>query len=265
MAKTSERLVQLWPAQGVRRYIGPKRIVILLFFSACLLVLWYLRKEGLLTHEELFRVLRDHPVSAPLIFVGFYILSMIFFVPTLPLNIGAGILWGAWMGSILATIGGGSGAIAAFWLSRTSLGQPLARSTDNRLICWLQTELETKGWKVVALTRLLPVFPAGPLNVAFSLTAIRFTTYCWATMVFLYPFALVFAYIGNFSGKLILQGQAAGLVETIMVISLGLVALYGLRIMKRLGYGKMLWGCTPAAPKTVAPQRPPAVDEPQGP
>ena len=184
-------------------------------------------------------------------FIGFYIISIIFLVPTLPLNLGAGILWGPFWGSILALLGGLGGAIAAFLISRTALGQPLAERFNNRVLLWLQTELDTRGWKVVAFTRLNPIFPSGPLNFVFGLTSISFATYAWATAVFHYPPALAFAIIGYSSGQFLFQGQAADWGKTIMIVSLAVTALFLIRPLASWWYRKD----QPLAGENLASQR----------
>jgi uncharacterized membrane protein YdjX (TVP38/TMEM64 family) len=227
--KRKSKSIPFWEKRGWRRYIGPKRLILLGIFGGGLVALHYLRLHGYLTPELVFRFIQEHQVSAPLLFIAFYILSTIFLVPALPLNLGAGILWGPFWGSLLATLGFLGGAIPAFLISRTALGQPLAARFNNRFLLWLQTELDTRGWKVVAFTRLNPIFPSGPLNFVFGLSSISFATYFWATLVFIYPPALVFAIIGYSSGQLLLQGLSGDLWKAAMLVSLAVTALFLLR------------------------------------
>lgn len=237
MIRQSESIT-FWKKRGWRRYIGPKRLILLVIFGGGLAALHYLRLYGYLTPELVFRFIQEHQVGAPMLFIGFYILSITFLVPTFPLNLGAGILWGPFWGSILAMSGSLGGAIAAFLISRTALGQPLAERFNNRFLLWLQTELDNRGWKVVAFTRLNPIFPSGPLNFIFGLTSISFATYAWATAVFLYPPTLAFAIIGYSSGQFLLQGQAADWGKTIMMVSLAVTALFLIRPLVSWWYRK---------------------------
>ena len=198
----------------------------------------YLRLHGCLSPELVFRFIQEHRVSAPLLFLAFYIISTIFLVPTFPLNLGAGTLWGPFWGSILATLGFLGGAIPAFLISRTALGQPLATRFSNRFLLWLQTELDTRGWKVVAFIRLNPIFPSGPLNFVFGLSSISFATYVWATSVFIYPPALAFAFIGYSSGQFLFQGRTGDIWKAIMFVSLAVTALFLLRPLVSRWYQK---------------------------
>jgi uncharacterized membrane protein YdjX (TVP38/TMEM64 family) len=211
--------------RGLYRYIGPKRVVLVALFAGFIGLAWYLRQQGHLNPEFLFTLISNYPLMAPLIFIGFYALSVLFMVPTLPLNLGAGILWGAVWGSLIATAGSGLGAIGAFAIVRTTLGQPLAHRFDNRMVAWLQNEFETKGWNIVAFTRINPVFPSGPLNFVFGLTSIRFSTYIWSSLAFIFPPALAFAVIGHEVRDFVLEGEMADLIKSIIIVSAGVTLI----------------------------------------
>lgn len=227
-----------WQKQGLRRYIGPKRVAIIILFAAGLFVVWYLRKHGHLTPQTIFRALNDYPVWAPAIFIAVYMLSVLFLIPTLPFNLGAGFFWGPLWGTFFSLAGNGLGAMIAFLLARTALGQPLARRFDNTMARWLQEELATKGWRVVAFTRINPVFPSGPLNFVFALTSISFSCYAWASLVFMTPPAIVFSLIGHSVGGFMLEGETTRLVSLVMMVSLALVALVMIMMISRRLFGK---------------------------
>jgi uncharacterized membrane protein YdjX (TVP38/TMEM64 family) len=219
--------------QRLRRYIGPKRVVIILFFSAAMLVLWYLRKHGYLTPETVFQFVQDYPVWGPVIFVTVYLVSVVALIPTLPFNLGAGFLWGPLWGTVFSVAGGGLGAMTAFLIARTAVGQPLARRFDNAMTQWLQEEMAIKGWRVVAFTRINLVFPSGPLNYVLGLTSITFPSYAWSSLVFMTPLALLFSMIGHSVGGFMLTGEATRLVRLVMVVSLALVVLVIVMLISR--------------------------------
>ncbi|MGB2928538.1 MAG: VTT domain-containing protein [Desulfobacterales bacterium] len=214
--------------EGVRRYIGPKRILlcVLLFFFVGLS--WYLRQQGYLNPKVIFAFIGNYPLMAPFIFIAFYALALLLMIPTLPLNLGAGMLWGSLWGSLVAMAGSGLGVIFAFTIARTAMGQPFANRFDNLTITWLQNELKTKGWKIVAFTRINPIFPSGPLNFLFGLTSISFTTYIWSSIVFLLPLTVAFAIIGCEVSNFVIEGKAGDLVRTILIVSavITLIALF---------------------------------------
>lgn len=216
--------------RGIRRYLGPKRVLVGGLYASLIGLAWYLREHGELDLERLVAFISAYPLTAPGLFIAAYALLVLLMIPTLPLNLAAGILWGPLWGGLLATAGSGLGAIGAFVISRTILGQLLAHRLDNRMVTWLQDELETKGWRVVAFTRINPVFPSSPLNFLFGLTSIRLSTYTWSTVAFLFPPTLAFAVIGHEAGKFVLKGETADLIRTILIVSGVIVLLVMARV-----------------------------------
>lgn len=161
-------------------------------------------------------LVKANRVGAPLLFVPTYALASTLLIPTLPLNIAAGILWGPLVGSALALAGSVLGALAAFGISRGAIGDWLTPHANGRALSWMESELARHGWKAVAFVRLNPVFP-GPVNFLFGLTGIRFTTYAWATAVFLTPPTLAFALIGSALGDLAAPAAVDGIRTPLMI------------------------------------------------
>jgi uncharacterized membrane protein YdjX (TVP38/TMEM64 family) len=56
----------------------------------------------------------------------------------------------------------------------------------------LDQGVEKHGWKVVAFTRLIPLFPFNLLNYAFGLTRIGFRQYAVATFLCMLPACIAF-------------------------------------------------------------------------
>ena len=211
-----------------------KKIGVLGFASGFIFLAWYFRSHGYFDAEFLFEYIGRHPLLAPFIFILFHVLALLFMIPSLPLNLAAGMLWGPQWGSIITTVGGGLGAVIAFALARTSLGQPLARKFDNRIIGWLQEQLEIKGWRIVAFTRINPIFPSSLLNYIFGITSIRFTTYTWSSVVFMFFPALALSVIGHEIGDFIITGRAADIFRTVLIVSIVITSLIIMRIAFRI-------------------------------
>lgn len=237
-AKFAPRSAGAQPRQGLRRYIGPKRTLILVGFVAIVATAWYLRTQGLLNPSFIQNLIDDHPVSAAVLFVLLFALAVLSTLPSLPINLAAGMFWGPIAGAVLSTLGATLGAVAAFAVARSVLGQPLARHFDNRIIAEIQREFEAKGWWFLAFLRLNPIFPTGLLNYIFGLTAIDLFSFTWVTFVFLLPPSLVIAYIGHRVGTFVIDRDIASSVQTILAVSAGITVLaalgYGARLFNRL-------------------------------
>lgn len=197
---------------------------------------WYLRRQGVLDPALLASLVRDHPVGAPLAAIVIYAIGVMAGLPTLPLNLAAGVFWGPVIGGLISTVAMTLGAVAAFAVARSIFGRPLARRFDNKVVAHFQRELEQNGWRFLAFVRLNPVFPTGPLNYIFGLTAIESFTYLWATFVFLLPPAIAVAFVGHSVGTFVVEGNLAHLITLVMVGSLGLTVIAGLAYAARFVY-----------------------------
>jgi uncharacterized membrane protein YdjX (TVP38/TMEM64 family) len=191
----------------LRRFIGPKRIVILTVLAVLVGIAWYLRRQGWLDPSAIQHLIEQYPVTAPIVFALIYGIAMLSALPTLPVNLAAGLFWGPFLGGFYSTSGATIGAVAAFLLTRSVLGQPLARRFDNRVIAEIQREFEAKGWLFLAFVRLNPIFPTGPLNYLLGLTAVDTVTYVWTTFVFNLPPSIAVAWIGYSLGTFVIQAH----------------------------------------------------------
>lgn len=218
---------------GLRRYIGSKRIVLLVLFAIVLAGAWYVRLEGLLRPEVLLQFRDNHPLLSIAIFVVLYAVSVLTALPSLPFNLAAGVFWGAVGGGLIAACGTTLGATAAFLAARLMLGQPLARRFDRRFVAWLQEEFANKGWRFIAFLRLNPVFPTGPLNYLLGLTSVDLTTYVWATAVFLLPPSIAVAWIGEAMGTFVADGDVDSLLRNILAVSAAVTVLFALWLFAR--------------------------------
>jgi hypothetical protein len=143
----------------LRRFIGPKRIVILTVLAVLVGIAWYLRRQGWLDPSAIQHLIEQYPVTAPIVFAAIYGIAMLSALPTLPVNLAAGLFWGPLLGGLYSTSGATIGAIAAFLLTRSVLGQPLARRFDNRVIAEISTRVRSQGLAVSCIRAAQSDFP----------------------------------------------------------------------------------------------------------
>ncbi|MBU1040650.1 MAG: TVP38/TMEM64 family protein [Proteobacteria bacterium] len=215
------------------RFGKMKRLVLLAFFVAGAVIVWRLWDLRLLTSAGVLQAATEHALLAPLVFVGAYALAVLFMLPTLPLNIGAGFLWGPFLGGIYSLFGSTLGAVGAFLFARTTFGQPMARQFKGRIIKKLATSLEDGGWKVVAFARLNPAVPTSIVNFLFGLTSLPLWTYTWVSFVFFFPLCYAFSYLGFYTGGFMLDGDMSRIVRIIVVsLGIGLLILGGRHLLQ---------------------------------
>jgi len=87
-----------------------------------------------------------------------------------------------------------------------------------------------QGWKIIAFTRINPIFPTGPLNYFYGLTSISYGRYIIATVMFLLPLTVVFAYVGDSIGDFMLNDEANDIVQHFMSLSAVFVILVVMHI-----------------------------------
>lgn len=176
---------------------------------------------------------------APALFIVIYIAGAILFVPGAILTIGGGALFGLWWGVVYVSIGATIGATAAFVIGRyLARGWVRAQLKGNPRFAAIDDAVGREGWKIVALTRLSPVFPFNLLNYAFGLTGVSLRDYMIATWAGILPGTLLYVYIGSLGGTLARPGAAHRTAAQWTLDIVGLlatlaVALYAGRIAAR--------------------------------
>ncbi len=190
----------------------------------------YAQRQGYISFAATLAFLHSHPVFAPIAFVVLYALLSLLLVPTLPLNLAAGVLWGWFWGTVLALFGVVVRASIAFLIARYLGRDFVSRRLQGRAWQLLWQTIESRGWKAVAFARVNPIFPSAPLNYFFGLTAIRFWPYFFSTLLFILPPSLFFSLLGDSLGGIVLNGAAKNLVSEVLLASAALSGLVALKL-----------------------------------
>jgi uncharacterized membrane protein YdjX (TVP38/TMEM64 family) len=144
-----------------------------------------------------------HRQIAWLAFIGCYIAACVLLLPGLILTIAAGALFGLVQGVLLVSVASVAGATAAFLVGRT-FARDWARAKAQALprFAALDRALEQKGFLIVLLTRLSPLFPFNLLNYAYGLTGVRLRDYVVASWIGMLPATVVYVYVGSAAANL---------------------------------------------------------------
>ena len=156
-----------------------------------------------------------------------YAVAPALFLPGLPLTIAGGILFGPFWGVVYTITSATFGACVAFLVSRYVARDWIEKKLRSPRWRRLDQGVEKHGWKIVAFTRLIPVFPFNLLNYAFGLTKINFSHYAIATFVCMLPACI--AYIVFSSSFLdILKGEMPPtfFIGVGLIISVSLIPLF---------------------------------------
>lgn len=173
--------------------------------------------------------------AGPLLFVLIYAAAAVLFLPGSLLTLAGGALFGPAWGTLWNLCGATLGATIAFLLAR-HLGADWVRKRLGGRLERLFTGVEKEGWRFVAFTRLVPLFPFNLLNYALGVTRIGLVPYVVATFVGMFPAAVAYTYLGH-AGRAALAGDE-GLIRTGLA-ALALLAMVAFlpRLVGRLRTG----------------------------
>lgn len=182
-----------------------------------------LRRLGL---QERLPQLREYiaGLGAPgyFVFIAAYAVLTVLAIPGSALTVAAGAIFGSLQGvavvSVASTLGAGLSFLAARYLARERVAAWLAGSEKFRRL----DELTAKhGEVIVAVTRLVPLFPFTLLNYGFGLTRIQFTTYLFWSWLCMLPGTVLYVVGADVFTKAVETGK----VPLPLVIFLAAVAV----------------------------------------
>lgn len=199
----------------------------------------YLNQQGIFSADVLKNLLERHPVAAPVIFLLIYAIAPALFLPSIPITLAAGFFWGPVWGVIFSITGATIGACLPFFLSRYLLQDFIRSKISSERWQWLQDKVNQHGWKAVASTRLIPVFPFNLLNYLFGLTPIAFVQYLWSTFVFMLPACIAFVAFGSSLSEMIMRGNIKGVIIGIVIAAVAFLIPVLLRpFFRKIGENK---------------------------
>ena len=170
--------------------------------------------------------------AAPILFMIIYAIGTVFFLPGSLMTLLGGALFGPWWGTFYNLTAATLGAMLSFLAARYLASDWVAQKTGGKMK-QLINGVENEGWRFVAFTRLVPLFPFNLLNYALGLTKISFSQYSIATYVCMLPGAIAYTYLG-YAGKEAIAG-GEGMIQKIL-LAIALLAVVGFipRLIGRL-------------------------------
>ncbi|WP_083682220.1 TVP38/TMEM64 family protein [Archangium sp. Cb G35] len=142
--------------------------------------------------------IRGMGLTGAVLYVAVYGVATMLMVPATVLNLGAGFVYGPVYGTLLVVVASNLSSLASFMLGRTVLRERVARRLAGQpRFTAVDTAVAARGFKVVLLLRLSPVFPFSFLNYSLSLTRVRLRDYAPATTLGLLPATMLYVYLGS--------------------------------------------------------------------
>ncbi len=122
----------------------------------------------------------------PVIFIGCYALSLMFFIPASIFTSLGGLIFGNWAGLALNVVGAMIGGTAAFMMSRYLMRGFAAKLLEKGHFKKLDDKAAEHGFSIIVYLRLMFV-PYTYLSFAAGLSKIRFRDFFWGTLAGVIP------------------------------------------------------------------------------
>lgn len=201
-----------------------KLLLALILLAGIAIVVMY-REQ--LNAEALEQWIQNAGGAAPILFMLIYALGAVFFLPGSLLTLLGGALFGPYWGTFYNLTAATVGAMLSFLVARYLAADWVAKKMDAQTggkMKQLVSGVENEGWRFVAFTRLVPLFPFNLLNYALGLTRISFSQYSIATYICMLPGAIAYTYLG-YAGKEAIAG-GEGMIQKIL-LAIALLAVVG--------------------------------------
>lgn len=197
-------------AQNLSRFI----LFILLVAGGILAIIY----RDLLSSESLENFVLKTGLWGPVVYTLLWFVVPVFLIPGGILSLLGGALFGVFWGTFYTVLGATVGATIAFLISRYLAGEWVEKKVKGSLAN-VRKGVEAEGWRFVAFTRLVPIFPFILLNYAFGLTRLSLKQYVLPTFLGMIPCTIGYSYVG-YAGREFLQGGDQGALNLSIGISI---------------------------------------------
>jgi uncharacterized membrane protein YdjX (TVP38/TMEM64 family) len=158
-------------------------------------------------------VIEGYGAWGPFLYMGGYVVAELLFVPALPLTLLGGLVFGPVWGTVYTWIAATLAAALAFLVARHLARDAVERwRARSPRIARIDAAVERHGWRILMVTRLVPLFPFNLQNFAYGLTRIPFWTYVGVSALCMLPGTVAFTLAG---GALSGGGSPARIVWTL--------------------------------------------------
>jgi uncharacterized membrane protein YdjX (TVP38/TMEM64 family) len=180
-------------------------------------------------------ILVNHPLAAPIIFIGVHILLAVFLLPCSPMTLMAGLLWGGVYGLVISMVAAIASSAATFLLSRSFLHSKIENFLVHRnpKVARLLAQVTVHDWKIIAVSQLNPLIPASTMGYAFGLSRITIARYLVFSGIFMLPLQALFVMTGHSVTNLFKAGGHWE-ITLALILLVAIVSLVSKRIYKKL-------------------------------
>lgn len=169
-----------------------------------------------------------------IVYITIFALATIIFLPGLPFTLLGGLTYGTIQGIIFASIGDILGTVIAFLIARYGAKERVANWLKyNETYHKVNNGVREQGWRIIVVTRLVPIFPHSVQNYAYGLTAISIVTYGLVSYLCLLPGTAIWIFAINTVGRSGLDPK-----KMVIYVSIAGLLLVSLSYLPRYLYDK---------------------------
>ena len=169
---------------------------------------------------------------APVIYILMFAVVPLTLFPDSILAIGGGLIFGLFKGYLYTLIGALIGASLSFYISR-KLGRSFLKKITKDKLDYIEDMINSKGFFVILLLRLIPLFPFDVISYVAGLTSIKYRDFLFATIIGTIPGILVFTNIGAQSVNIASKSFYISIMALILLILLSIILKNKFIKMKR--------------------------------
>jgi len=232
----------------LRLLIGAGLIVVLLLV-AYQAGFFDLLKGGTLKErvERLDGMFQSLGAWAPAFFILIWVFACALLLPGLPISLVGGLVFGAVWGSMWTIVGANLGASVAFLIGRyAARGMVEGWIERNKALKKIDEGVKQQGWRMLMITRLVPLFPFNVQNYVYGLTNIPFRTYALVTLPTMIPATIAFNFVSGSAREVILSGgQPEALKKTALYFAVA--AVFFVLVSLIPGWVKKRFGSVPGS------------------
>lgn len=174
-------------------------------------------------------------IWGPFLFAGVYAVATVAAIPGSALTIAAGALFGSVIGTLTVIFGATTGAALCFLIARYFARDAVAASlTKNEKFLKLDKLTEKNGAIIVAITRLVPIFPFNLLNYGFGLTGVPFRTYLLWSFLCMLPGTILYVVGTDAVTTAIEEGRIPWVLVGVVLLIIGLLTVIVKKARKSL-------------------------------
>lgn len=195
-------------------------------------IVWMATTHAEFIPEYFSMTVQEIGIWGPLVFIVIYSVSTIIFIPALILTIAGGVMFGPLWGTIYNLTGAMIGAALGFLIARYFASDWVTRKSEG-ILKKLIEGVNAEGWRSVALTRLVPIFPFSILNYAFGLTQIPFLHYIVTSLICILPATIAYTWLG-YTGREIATGDGNAIRYGLLALALIAIIIFLPSLVRRL-------------------------------